>query len=50
MMRLLSVGTSYGTADWQYSSIYRYIKLGILNKQWGCVGMNFPEFADYDDD
>ena len=37
-------------ADWQYSSIHRYIKLGILNEQWGCVGMNFPEFAGYDDD
>ena len=37
-------------ADWQYLSIHRYIKLGILNEQWGCVGINFPQFADYDDD
>ena len=30
-------------ADWQHSSIHRYIKLGMLNEQWGGAELDFVE-------
>jgi putative transposase len=35
-------------ADWQYSSIHRYIRLGILDKQWGCGGIDFSDNVGYE--
>ena len=30
-------------ADWEFSSIHRYIKLGILNKEWSGNKMDFSD-------
>jgi putative transposase len=35
-------------ADWQYSSIHRYIKLGMLNEQWGGADLDFAEMVGYE--
>jgi putative transposase len=34
--------------DWQYSSIHRYIKLGILDKHWGGGDMDLADDIGYE--
>ncbi|MFI3188537.1 MAG: hypothetical protein QX190_03100 [Methylococcales bacterium] len=34
--------------DWAFSSIHRYIKLGILDKHWGSVAMDFADDIGYE--
>ncbi len=35
-------------SDWQYSSIHRYIKSGMLDKNWGEGAMNFADDIGYE--
>jgi putative transposase len=34
--------------NWQYSIFHRYVKLGILNEQWGGTNMDFVEMVGYE--
>ena len=35
-------------SDWQYSSIYRYIRQNILDKHWAVNGMGFDDNIGYE--
>ncbi len=35
-------------SDWQYSSIHRYIKLNILDKNWGDGEVTFADDIGYE--
>ena len=45
---LVKHGLVKRASDWQYSSIHRYIKLNILDNNWGDVEVTFADDIGYE--